>query len=153
MLRDQAVNEKGRRGVLIAKKLWPQLQLVEEGSDTDKDGADAVMRSGDFLLQIKTDETIATTGNLYVEYYEKTAGKPSQAWRHSPVKGQAYIFVTKGKAIWVKVDTIAKAANGLRVTAISGTSMGILIPLKAVVALDETVRVVPHDLWNQHMLL
>ena len=122
--------EKGRRGLLIAKRLWPQLVLVEEASSTDKAGQDAYFRAGNVKVQVKTDETMAETNNLYIELYEKTEGRSEQRWRHSPVDAGAYIFVTRGFAVIVGVDALANAIIGIPARQIRDTSIGFLLPLE-----------------------
>ena len=141
-------DEVGRRGAQIARRLWPSIRLLHEGEAEDRNGTDAIL--GPLRVQIKTDATIARTHNLYVELFEKTAGKPQQRWRCSPSKADRYIFVTEGFAVWVDVDRLAAAiAAAGELRDISETSIGILVPLNKV----EPKTVMSHNYWGQEMLL
>lgn len=145
--------EVGRRGFKIASRLWPTLRPIEEGSESDRNGQDAVCRLNGLRVQVKADSRIAQSGNLYLELYEKTAGRPDQPWRCSPAKADVYIFVTKNVAYWVPVDSLAKAIVGscVKMLTVEGheTSIGLLIPVASVN--PKTVRA--HNLWDQHLLI
>ena len=143
--------EVGRRAVYIAKKLWPSLRFLEEGSERDRGGSDMVLKNSDATVQVKGDHRIAESGNLYVEVYEKTKGKDSQKWRHSPIAPNvmAYIFITDGIAVWVSVDVLARASVGRSLTQISATSIGILLSLATV----EPKVVKTHNLWGTKVLI
>ena len=82
---------------------------------------------GGIVWKIKYDKAIARTGNIYREVWEKSY--TNQRWRHSKVNADAYIFVTEGFAIFVEVNELANAENGLTLKRISDTSEGFLIPL------------------------
>lgn len=123
----------GDLGHKIAKELWPDLVFASEAED--KKGTDAHING--VSIQIKYDGTIAKTGNLYIEYYEKSEGRIDQPWRHSPMSAEKYIFVTTDIAYMVTVDALAAATIGKHITKIKPTSIGALIPLRDVV-IEET---------------
>jgi hypothetical protein len=114
-----------RFGEDIAVKIW-NVKLVERGSDKDRSGVDGYLDNG-LSVQIKADQRITKTGNLYHEIYEKSIGHYEQAWRHSPNNAQVIIFVTNGVTYKVNTDDLAVAENGLPLTQISETSMGFLL--------------------------
>lgn len=68
------------------------------------------------------------SGNIYHEVYEKTKGRPEQDWRPSAHDARWYIFTTVGAAWLVPVDVLAQCERGMKMTEISETSMGFLIP-------------------------
>ena len=121
----------GQRGVTIARFLWPHLKLVEQGGDEDRRGTDGYGFGlfGEEKVQIKFDARIAQSGNVYHEIWEKTKGRPDQGWRPSPHDARWFIFVTEGNAWLISTDTLARVEIGLRLTKISETSAGFLIPL------------------------
>ena len=121
---------KGELGRVMAQKLWPSIALVKGGSSIDLMGVDAY--EGEEAIQIKYDETIARTRNLYHEIYEKSINHTEQNWRNSPHKCDSYIFCTKGYAIKLSVQDLAIAELGLVLTQISATSIGFLIPISKV---------------------
>ena len=120
--------DKGELGRLMAKKLWSSITLVQNGSSIDKMGVDAY--DGNQSLQIKYDETMSRTKNIYHEIYEKSY--PAQLWRNSPHKCDAYIFCTVGYAIRISQDELTKVEIGHILQQISKTSVGFLIPIKDV---------------------
>jgi hypothetical protein len=117
----------GEFGEETAAKLW-NVKLVQRGSGEDRSGIDGYLENG-LSVQIKADQKITKTGNLYHEIYEKTIDRPEQQWRHSPNSAQVIIFVTNGVAYKVHTDDLAVAENGLVLTQISETSMGFLLSL------------------------
>ena len=139
--------EVGRRAILIAAKLWPGIRLAEEGSETDRDGTDGDYRGT--RVQVKGDVKIASSKNLYVEFYEKTARKPMQRWRHSAVSADASIFVTVGFAVWVTTNDIAEISIGRPLMQINATSIGLLIPMSDIA--NKTVK--RHDLWETRLII
>lgn len=116
----------GELGEKIAKELWV-LTLTESGGAEDKAGIDA-WEDGE-TIQIKYDGTIAKTGNVYHEIYEKSKGHTEQEWRSSPHNVKQYIFVTEGFAIKIRTNELAMIERHLRLIPISDTSMGFLIPM------------------------
>ena len=58
----------GDKGVYIARELWDELELTQQGGIDDKNGIDAYLNSES--VQIKYDGTIANTNNIYHEIYE-----------------------------------------------------------------------------------
>lgn len=115
---------------LIAKELWPELRLEPNRSPNDKLGIDGWL--GGKPVQIKKDSTIAESGNLYHEIYEKSVGRLWQKWRHSPTTATFYIFVTHGFAVLVPTDELAQREAGRRLCQIKPTSKGFIIPLREV---------------------
>ena len=115
--------------MLIARSLWPHLRLTQQAGPDDRAGTDAYGFGlfGEERVQIKFDQRIATSGNVYHEVYEKTLGKPDQLWRASAHTARWYIFTTDGHAWLVPVDALARMEIGMRLTAISATSIGFLI--------------------------
>ena len=124
----------------IACKLWP-IQLVSDPAK-DRQGQDATHKDGR-RIQIKGDQYMARSKNLYIELYEKTRDNPIQPWRVSPHLADAYISVTYGFALLVPIQAIAEAAYFWKVGQINPTSAGILIPIKSLGSFEE----VSHDLW------
>lgn len=120
-------SEMGNFGEETAAKLW-NVKLVERGSDEDKSGVDGYLENG-VSVQIKADQKITKTGNLYHEIYEKSIAHSDQTWRHSPNNAQVIIFVTNGVAYKIATDDLALAEKGLPLTQISETSMGFLLSL------------------------
>lgn len=120
----------GARGVRIACSLWPELKLTTNGGWEDKRGVDgrAFGVFGTERVQVKYDSIIAKTGNIYHELYEKTKGHIAQLWRASAHSATWYIFTTDFKAWRVHVDVLAQVEVGLKLTRISDTSIGFLIP-------------------------
>lgn len=143
--------EKGRRAVLIAKRLWPGLQLVEEGGEADRNGQDAFFRLGGLRVQIKAHEPMARYGDVYLELFEKTRWQPQQRWRVGLAHADAYIFVAPGMAVWLSLDALAEAVKGKAVRQINPTSIGFIIPLSDIPDGSKTVK--HHDFWDQHMLV
>ena len=117
----------GRQAELRAVQLWPELRLVPSGGIEDRRGIDGYLNGQ--TVQIKYDATIAKTGNNYHELWEKTAGRPDQEWRHSPGLAELYMFLTDEFAMIVSVNNLALAERNKRLTQISPTSMGFLIPI------------------------
>ena len=124
---------KGKFGELKAKELWPELTLTENGGVDDKNGIDGYLHGR--KVQVKYDDTISKTGNIYIELYEKSQGHKDQEWRTSKVNADSYVFVTSGNAYLITVNELADAVktlsdnNDLKCRAISETSIGFLIPL------------------------
>ena len=117
---------------MVAKYLWPDLKLTPCGDRTDREGIDAFL-NGD-TVQIKADRTISFSNRLYHEIYEKTKGKSTQTWRHSPQKATVYIFVADTFAILTTVDSLAVAEQGKTLVALkdrdfkhSVTSIGFFV--------------------------
>ena len=94
------------KGTIIAKMLWPALGLNAERSFWDLYGQDGELDGK--TIQIKYDHSIARTGNLYHEVYEKSALNDSQQWRKSPGVADAYIFCTE--------DETTARGSGVRAT-------------------------------------
>ena len=140
------VDEVGRTAVTIASVLWRDLVPTSTGGELDRQGVDAIQ--GSCRVQVKGDQRIRTSQNIYHEIWEKTLGQPTQPWRRSPGLADVYIFVTTEFALRVTVDALAIAEKGRPLTQISATSMGFLIPISGVscerrnhaYALDGTLR-------------
>jgi hypothetical protein len=128
--------EKGNYGVEVACSLWPGLEPVDGGSALDLQGCDAWLSR--MRVQIKWDETIAKSGNIFHEHYEKSY--EAQPWRVSPGIASIYIFVTIGEAHLIAVNELAvrECNKPMRELTVKGqkTSMGILIPLKEFAIID-----------------
>jgi len=126
----------GEYGEKKAKELWPELMLTKNGGIDDKNGIDAYLYGR--KIQIKYDNKIQQTGNIYVELYEKSINRTDQPWRTSKVNADNYIFVTVDKAYLVSVNDLAVAvknlsnSNELKCKAISDTSIGFLIPISKI---------------------
>ena len=120
----------GKVGENIARLLWPSLIPVAN-IEEDKKGTDAYLDGK--RVQIKTDRRIATSGNLYMEQWEKSIDRPDQKPRESPCNADIYIFVTHNLAIKIDTkeltDTCARL--GLPLKTISETSCGFLIPIES----------------------
>ncbi len=125
--------------VRIVLHYWPDMKIM--GATKDRRGIDAIYNFEN--IQIKGDKTIDATKNLYHEYYEKTKGRPDQPWRRSPAPVHRFIFVTSGLLVSIPIQVMAKLEIGLRITAISDTSIGALIPLRTV----PKNYCFHHDLW------
>jgi len=132
------------RGTEIAILLWPGITLEPPGGFLDHYGIDGHLNGE--TVQIKYDSRISQSGNIYHEFYEKSANHPEQPWRKSPGIAAIYIFTTETATeiigYLVKVDVLARAELGSKLIAInpnSGaqTSIGILLPL---VSLKKTER-------------
>lgn len=124
--------DNGELGHRLAKQLWPRLILTESGGREDKHGTDGWLNG--CRVQIKYDSTIANTGNLYIEHYEKTEGKAEQLWRPSPMNAHKYIFVTEYpeqivRGYLIGINQIAQLSINRQLRQIRPTSIGILIPL------------------------
>ena len=80
--------------------------MTVSGGTEDKKGTDGYGFGlfGEDRVQIKYDQRIAASGNIYHELYEKTKGNPSQLWRASPHAAKWYIFTTVGLAWLVATD-------------------------------------------------
>lgn len=124
----------------IACTLWPVRLLTDP--ERDRRGQDAIHEDGR-RIQIKGDQYMAKSKNLYIELYEKTRGNNSQQWRVSPHLADAYISITWGVALLVPISTIAEAAMWWEARQISQTSAGLLIPIKHLKHYEK----VTHDLW------
>ncbi len=128
--------DRGELGEKIVKELWPDLKLTESGGVDDKNGIDGFLNGK--KIQIKYDATIARTGNIYIELYEKTINRAYQEWRTSKVNADSYIFVTIGNAYLITVNALAEAVKTLSLSgelkcrAISDTSIGFLIPISKI---------------------
>ncbi len=121
-------------GEVIAKLLWPELELEAPGSFWDKQGIDGYLNG--LTIQIKYDNAIARTGNLWHEIYEKS--NESQPWRKSPGIATHYIFTTMtgpqyvGVLVAVDILALAEKDKPLKMIDVKGlglTSMGFLVPL------------------------
>jgi len=119
---------KGEYGRLMAKQCFPSIKLVENGNTIDKMGVDAY--EGNESIQIKFDERMSKTNNIYHEIYEKSINHPEQLWRNSPHKCDAYIYCTTYFVIKITTDALAQEEIGLTLIKISDTSIGFLIPIK-----------------------
>lgn len=128
---------KGELGERMAKQLWPELEMTLPGSELDKSGIDAYL--GNETVQIKYDGTIAKTGNVYHELYEKSVNHPKQEWRSSPHNVKQYIFCTNGFAIKIRTNELTRIEQGLILIAISDTSMGFLIPLSKIISYEKRI--------------
>lgn len=117
----------GRQAELKATQLWPELRLTPSGGTEDRQGIDGYFNGQ--AVQIKYDATIAKTGNIYHELWEKSVNNPDQEWRHSPGLVDLYIFLTDRFAVMATVNSLALAERDRRLTQISPTSMGFLIPI------------------------
>lgn len=104
--------------------------MAVEGGVEDRAGTDGWSFGlfGEDRVQIKFDKTIATSGNVYHEVYEKTKGRPDQQWRSSPHNAKWYVFATVGHAWRVPTDVLAQLEAGKQMVAISDTSIGFLLP-------------------------
>ena len=80
-------DQKGKYGEEMVLKYHSHAKKVS--IEENKLGSDVTM--GKFKVQIKYDETIAKTGNLYFEMMEKS--KPTDKWRHSPNNGNFSLFI------------------------------------------------------------
>lgn len=127
---------KNDRGVEIAKRLWPNLIFEPSGGFYDQYGIDAHLEGE--TVQIKYDSRIASSENVYHEYYEKSAGHPEQRWRKSPGKADNYLFTTETPTAiigyLVPIDVLAEAETGQALRKINpnhgdATSIGIILPL------------------------
>ena len=119
--------DKGERACRIVRSLWPMFRRTVSGGLEDKRGIDGYLNGKS--VQVKYDERIVQSGNIYHEIYEKSAGNPSQEWRKSPGLVDGYIFVTRDRAFKLSVDELAQLEEGKSLRAISQTSMGFLIPI------------------------
>jgi hypothetical protein len=90
--------EKGNYGVEVACSLWPGLEPVDGGSALDLQGCDAWLSR--MRVQIKWDETIAKSGNIFHEHYEKSY--EAQPWRVSRV-----LFRSGGMGILIPLKEFA----------------------------------------------
>ena len=140
-----STTEVGSIGERIAASLW-RLQKAPEAAD--RAGVDFWCMDTGKRVQVKTDTEICFTGNLYLEIFEKTKGRPDQKWRLSPHDCDEYIFVTHGYAVRVPVWMIASVCMGqnigpLHLREINPTSIGVLLS----VALFERADWRDHDLW------
>jgi len=136
-----AYGDKGKLGAEIAKTIFPDLILVPVGGDADRHGIDAWLY--DMPVQIKRDETIDKSGNLYHEIYEKDANCPEQKWRPSPHNVHIFIFVSKTQVFKITIDDLAQAEQGLPLVPIKPTSMGFLVPIRGLPC--ERVRIPDND--------
>ena len=135
------------RGTIIAKMLWPALGLNAERSFWDLYGQDGELDGK--TIQIKYDHSIARTGNLYHEVYEKSALNDSQQWRKSPGVADAYVLCTEDETTWigyyVPINALAEVESGRPLTAIypnggARTSLGFLVPLERLTRLGIVKR-------------
>ena len=134
---------KGNMGVAIVSHLWGFRFKKVSSFEVDKNGTDGYFDGKP--VQIKYDEAIANTGNIYHEIWEKTKGKNEQYWRHSPSRAYAYFFVTLNQAIYVPCNELAEAEKGKKLAMISTTSMGFLIKLEELVRFKRCQQLF-HDL-------
>ena len=118
----------GRRGVIIAQALWPDLMPVADGSQADREGVDMLSLYSN--VQVKTDRRIAESGNIELEVFERSPG-PGQRWRATLAKVEEYVFITNGFAVRVSIDELAVASRNQPLRKVSETSMGFLIPIEA----------------------
>ena len=133
---------------MIALSLWPHIKVTPEGGREDKAGTDGYGFGlfGEERVQIKYDETIAKTGNVYHEIYEKTKGRPDQPWRVSPHYASWYIFATLTHAWLVPVDVLARLEAGKQLRQISPSSMGFLVSEQALAVFGcKRKALSPHD--------
>jgi hypothetical protein len=134
----------------MAKRLWPELALIEThpGELWDIEGVDCLavdpLSRNWKRVQVKYDSGIydARTNdirNLWHEVYEKTDRCPWQPWRKTGGMAYEYIFVTESPTheigIRIPTDTLARAEYGKELTVIrpngrDETSMGFIIPIK-----------------------
>ena len=126
----------------IALHLCPRLRLTEH-SALDERGIDGWLDGKS--IQIKGDQTIALTGNIYHEIYEKTRGNEQQLWRASPHSAQVWIFITDGFAILTSMNALCLAEIGLGLKKISETSVGFLVPIRKMERYKHTR--IEHALW------
>lgn len=126
--------------VRIAQAVFPTLKIM--GQTKDRQGIDAMLQG--LTVQIKGDQTIAKTGNLYHEYYEKTKHNPEQPWRRSPAPVDHFIFVTEYLLVSLPIQVMAELEIGLPLRQINPTSIGTLIPLSRVGAQYQS----RHVLWR-----
>lgn len=121
----------GQLGEQMAKQLWAELEMVEPGSKLDRSGIDAYLDGES--VQVKYDGTIAKTGNVYHEIYEKSVNRLEQEWRASPHNSKQYIFCSGSFGLRIRTNELARIEQGLTLTAISATSLGFLIPIGKIV--------------------
>ena len=128
-------------GERIVKTLFPE--LVVATIHEDKGGLDG--RIGNLTVQVKADQRISQSGNLYHEYWERT--HEGQPWRRSPASVDIFYFITEGFWIDLNANDLAILEVGLTMARIKprgqDTSIGVLIPLSRVA----TERRHLHDLW------
>lgn len=135
----------------IVKRLWPQINLEPVASANDKRGIDGWLEGES--VQIKYDQKIAYTGNIYDEYEEKDKNNPEQQWRKAKRIANIYIFVTGGN--WEKSDTknstaimiekgeLERAERGKEMVEIpkeAPTSKGYLIPRLEIKSFTKRLR-------------
>ena len=143
-LLERTTDDVAMEAVNVAQLIWPALVLTPRAGVEDRQGVDAYLYEK--RIQIKGDQGIAKSGNLYIEAYEKTKGKVDQEWRVSPHRCDGYIFVTYGDTYRLTMEAIESlvAMPEFSERQISETSRGYLLPLSA---LDSVVLTVPFGLW------
>lgn len=121
----------GQRGEALAREHWVGLWFPPRGGVEDKAGIDAYLGRPDGYrsVQIKYDRTMARTGNVYFELYERTKGTLGQSWRPSPHAASHFLMVCDEFGILVPVDALAPLVVGRRVSKILETSIGVLVPI------------------------
>jgi len=135
--------QKGIYGEKMVKKYIPSTRYMKYLKD-DKEGADIFYNNQKY--QVKFDNTIHRTGNLYFEMFEKTINKEHQTWRKSPIapelKGYMFIHSINLKNIYNEEVIIYIVLmkdfkeyikeNESRIRQISVTSKGYLIPVNSI---------------------
>lgn len=99
----------------------------------NKEGTDGYLHKGwpeEKKVQVKYDETIEKTQNLYKEEFEKTY--PWQDWRKSPCDADVIFFISTKAIYKVDIQEIEKMKRYIGLKQISDTSKGYLIPLQKI---------------------
>ena len=132
-------NVKGEYAEEAFKRLFPNAVKTEESQD--KNGTDFLL-GNNRKIQVKYDETIGITGNVYFEVEERSF--PGGPWRKSALDADIYYFiypknykknkagVLDGSIIFIKVtvDDYHDAVTDKRIREIKPTSKGYLVPLE-----------------------
>ena len=130
-------NYNGAMGERIARIIFPA--LVRTDKIEDHQGIDGYLDG--LSVQIKADERIAMSRNLYHEYWEKSYKQ--EPWRRSVAPVDLFLFITDGLWVMLYAHGLAKLEKGKKLTEIHPTSMGIKIPL-CEVAIQ---AIHPHKFW------
>lgn len=128
----------------VVSYFYPQVQWAKANSIFDRMGIDGWLEG--FPIQVKYDGTIAKSGNIYHEIYEKTQGYTEQKWRRSPCHTEIrwYFFVTKKDDSFIlyriEIDELAKIERDKLLIGLPNlTSIGFLIPIEAFRHIDKQI--------------